>query len=373
MVDSPQNKEISSESKPDQSLDSAQKEAVIGRSDAQQEHSAAFQIAHSNDRTLSQPELIALQDGESIADYNKRVAEIQANRFSFFGEVTPEDMGQKPRDHEQSIIASNVTSISPQADTFTSAPDNVREKDYQYQNTTGDEEPELIAQNWNSLKRQLEKGLDRVGQTVGYDEFRHVDTPPKNGDWHFPHRGQEDLLVSREGAEKAFKLLPNLKSLNPEIGPKAIDPELISAIIRNEQFFYQNGKDSGPDEYVRRNGKWIFSNDESLGPAQIQVRHIIRLSATYPEVLGEASTAIRRCLQPNDAALFAGAYLDEVVGHIHDKTKPDYIGTKDWETVLKFWKDGKRNEALITAYNPDPNQIANINMQLHILKKMHKH
>lgn len=166
------------------------------------------------------------------------------------------------------------------------------------------------------------------------------------------------MFVGREGAATAFKLLPNLKSLNPEIGPKAIDSELINAIIRNEQCFYQNDKDSGADEYARRNGTYPFSNDESLGPAQIQVQHTTRLNVKYPEVLVDASTAISRALQPNYATLFAGAYLDEVVGQIHRKTKPDYIGSKDWETVLKFWKDDKRNEALITTYNPDPNQIA---------------
>ncbi len=40
--------------------------------------------AHANDRTLSEPELIAMNEGESLAEYKARVAQIQANRFGFF-------------------------------------------------------------------------------------------------------------------------------------------------------------------------------------------------------------------------------------------------------------------------------------------------
>lgn len=46
--------------------------------------------AHANDKTLSEPDLIAINEGETIADYKMRVAQIQANRFGFFDSETAE-------------------------------------------------------------------------------------------------------------------------------------------------------------------------------------------------------------------------------------------------------------------------------------------
>ncbi len=40
--------------------------------------------AHANDKTLSEPDMIAINDGETVAEYKARVAQIQANRFGFF-------------------------------------------------------------------------------------------------------------------------------------------------------------------------------------------------------------------------------------------------------------------------------------------------
>lgn len=50
----------------------------------QEVHDKAFEQLHKNDKTLSEPDMIAMNDGETVAEYKARVAQIQANRFGFF-------------------------------------------------------------------------------------------------------------------------------------------------------------------------------------------------------------------------------------------------------------------------------------------------
>ncbi|MBX9686211.1 MAG: hypothetical protein K2X27_05885, partial [Candidatus Obscuribacterales bacterium] len=57
---------------------------VIAGQPNQEVHGKAFEQAHQNDRTLSEPDMIALKEGETVAEYNERVAQIQANRFGFY-------------------------------------------------------------------------------------------------------------------------------------------------------------------------------------------------------------------------------------------------------------------------------------------------
>lgn len=57
---------------------------VIGGQPNQEVHGQANAVAHANDKTLSEPDMIAMNEGETVAQYKARVAQIQANRFGFF-------------------------------------------------------------------------------------------------------------------------------------------------------------------------------------------------------------------------------------------------------------------------------------------------
>lgn len=57
---------------------------VIAAPANQKVHSKAFEGTHKNDKTLSEPDMIAMNEGETVAEYKARVAQIQANRFGFF-------------------------------------------------------------------------------------------------------------------------------------------------------------------------------------------------------------------------------------------------------------------------------------------------
>jgi filamentous hemagglutinin len=64
--------------------ETAKQDAVIGGQPHQEVHGRAFARAHQNDQTLSEPDMIAMEEGETVAEHKERVARIQANRCSYY-------------------------------------------------------------------------------------------------------------------------------------------------------------------------------------------------------------------------------------------------------------------------------------------------
>lgn len=124
--------------------DATAEAGVIAGKPNQETFGQANAIKHQNDIRPSDPSLVAAQDGETLEEFKARVAQIQANSFGFFGELTPEDMGRKTGTAqaatekpatEQVLLASNITP-------------NVRslEQKQQYQDVKSDSEAPKIAQ-----------------------------------------------------------------------------------------------------------------------------------------------------------------------------------------------------------------------------------
>jgi len=63
--------------------EAAKEGGVITAQPNQEIHGKAFEESHKNDKTLSEPDMIAMNDGETVAEYKARVVQIQANRFGF--------------------------------------------------------------------------------------------------------------------------------------------------------------------------------------------------------------------------------------------------------------------------------------------------
>jgi hypothetical protein len=125
--------------------DATAEAGVIAGTPNQEVHGQAFAVTHANDIRPSDPSLVAAKDGETLEEFKARVAQIQANSFGFFGELTPEDMGrktgtaqaalQKPAT-EQVLLVSNITPNVP----------NLEQKQ-QYQDIQGNWATPKIAQN----------------------------------------------------------------------------------------------------------------------------------------------------------------------------------------------------------------------------------
>lgn len=223
---------------------------------------------------------------------------------------------------------------------------------------------QVTSQDWGA---KLRKGLERLGQAAQNPELREGENAPEGGDQGYPHRGREDEFIDFDSCAKANKAFPEL-SKHIGDGPGKVDPDLIAATIRNEQFYYINVKDTGPDHYVKAHGDWPFNQDESIGPAQIQVRNINAFAKEFPKQLGAESDAVRNAETVEKAPYFVGAYFADVIQGIENKQKPSYISESTWKNVNEHWNKGEKNEALIIAYNPDKQQINHVFKQLDNIK-----
>lgn len=260
---------------------------------------------------------------------------------------------------DQILIASNIAPNQPNLEQMQQRFDDV-------QNDSSYSQPDaIIAQDWGAF---IKKGIERIGQAAQNPELHEGEEPPEGGDKIHPHRGREDESVDFNACANANKAFPGLKK---HIGndPGKIDSDLIAATIRNEQFYYTNIKDTGPDHYIRAHGNWPFAESESIGPAQMQVRNIKHLARCYPEQLGDVTDAVRNAEDLHRAPFFVGAYFEDVINGIETKQKPHYISENTWININKRWRSGERNEALIIAYNPDPKQIEHVLAQLKNIKE----
>lgn len=189
----------------------------------------------------------------------------------------------------------------------------------------------------------------------------------------FPHRGREDDFVSYGACAAANRPFENVR-LKIGTGPGHIDPDLIAALMRNEQFHYKNFVDTGTDNYVRKHGNLDVLHDDtySIGPAQMQIRNIRNLVKQFPEQLAPyEKDPLRTALNPGDAPMFVAAYMSNTIEHLERGTNPGF-SPGVWSNIEKHWKDGDANGALILAFNPDPRQIDNVGKQLEIIKQKRK-
>ncbi|MBX9942121.1 MAG: hypothetical protein K2Y32_22845 [Candidatus Obscuribacterales bacterium] len=84
--------------------DAAVESGVISDQTNQDAHSTVHQASHANDKNLTDPEMIALKDGDTPEEHNARVAKIQANRFGLYdSSLEPEG-----RTEGQTLIAQSL-------------------------------------------------------------------------------------------------------------------------------------------------------------------------------------------------------------------------------------------------------------------------
>jgi hypothetical protein len=232
--------------------------------------------------------------------------------------------------------------------------------------TVGDQKyssDQVTAQDW----RQVVKGVSRLGDAALHPELRESEDYPEGGVWANPHRGREDEFIDYDSCAKANKAFPELaKQLGQDKGK--IDPDLIASVIRNEQFNYGNIKDTGPDHYVTKYGNWPFNQDESIGPAQIQVQNINALAKEFSKQLGPETDAVKNANTIEKAPYFVAAYFADVIKGIESHKKPGYITDNTWKSVSEHWQKGEKNEALILAYNPHKGQVNSVYTQMDAIK-----
>lgn len=222
---------------------------------------------------------------------------------------------------------------------------------------------QLIAYDLQDVQKQLNAGTKKIGTFL--ECSKQSLTSFEAGNPIYPHLGKEDNFVSYSACRLANSEYPEL-SKRIGVGKGHIDKHLIAATIRLEVAFYKQGVDTGQDKYVQEHGQDdCIGQTVSIGPAQMQIRHIERLVKEFPVQLGKfALDPLRAALKVENAPHFVGGYFAEVIQHLDRGTKPDYIGGLDWAGVKKFWSEGDLDAALIYAYNPKEDHVASVKNQL---------
>ena len=222
-----------------------------------------------------------------------------------------------------------------------------------------------IAYDLHDAQRDISRGIKQVGTFL--ECSKESLTSLEAGNPLYPHQGKEDDYISYSACRQANAEFPELAKRIGE-GKGHIDKSLIAATIRLEVAFFKQGVDTGQDKFVLEHGRDSIGRTVSIGPAQMQIRHIERLVSEFPKQLGKfAADPLRAALKKENAPHFVGGYFSEVIQHLNKGTKPDYIGGLDWAGVKKNWSEGDLNAALIYAYNPKKDHIDSVKKQMKII------
>lgn len=227
-------------------------------------------------------------------------------------------------------------------------------------------ETQKIAYDLQDARKDLAGGVKKVGTFL--ECSKESLTSLESGNPLYPHQGKEDNYISYPACRQANAEFPELAKRLGE-GKGHIDQSLIAATIRLEVAFYKQGIDTGQDKYVLEHGRDEgIGQTVSIGPAQMQIRHIERLVKEFPNQLGQfASDPLRAALKVENAPHFVGGYFSEVIQHLSKGTRPDYIGGLDWAGVKKYWSEGDLNAALIYAYNPRKDHVDSVKKQMSVI------
>jgi len=225
--------------------------------------------------------------------------------------------------------------------------------------------------------RDIQKDVRKAGNQIEYAKqtLSSFEAPAKLElvNAVYPRRGHEDAYISYPACKAANSEFPELAKRIGE-GRNHIDQHLIAATIRLEVAFYKQGADTGQDKYIQEHGHDDGIGEAvSIGPAQMQIRHLGRLVKEFPEQLGRfAGDPARAALKVENAPHFVAGYFSEVIQHLKEGTKPEYIARIGWDGVRQYWREGDLNAALIYAYNPRKDHIDSVKQQLKIIHQNQK-
>ncbi len=275
---------------------------------------------------------------------------------------------------DQVLIASNLTSAAPNLEQMQQYKDI--QSDVSTEDTIAWAPREWAGNQLKNAEKSTKKTVQSIERAAKYGEATAKDAdlqvreePPKGGDYWHPHRGREDDFVSYPACAAAVMPFENVRIRMGE-GPGHIDPDLIAAMMRNEQYYYKQLGDVGQDNYVRIHGNLDILHDDtySIGPAQMQIRNVRKLLEQFPKQLGQyKDDPLRAVERPGDAPMFVAAYMSNIIEHLENHKNAGFSAGV-WNNIAKHWKDGDANGALILSFNPDPNQIAHVTKQLKIIK-----
>ncbi|PZM77190.1 MAG: hypothetical protein DKT66_28535 [Candidatus Melainabacteria bacterium] len=201
---------------------------------------------------------------------------------------------------------------------------------------------------------------------------------PFEGALH-PLREKPNHFFDSEVARRVSQTLPKLSAYSER--HEGIGPNLIAAIMNNEQKYYGSIDDAAPDWFVRQTGNLVQPmKDITVGPGQISISNIRHLGEKYPDLFGgtTANDLTKLAVDKSIATALVGAYLDDRIQSLETwaKNTPDRNTMKHDERLLlnnclPLWKSGQETKALIMSFNPGGGND-HLNNVLNELRKLEK-
>lgn len=292
---------------------------VIAAPPNQEIHDKAFEQAHQNDKTLSEPDMIAVNDGETVAEYKARVAQIQTNRFGFFDSAEGKTNGAgaagagKTNIHEHSAkqAVEPLPELSPtmQQPPFDSSVKanvqitNVPEVSEAVTEETLDKYAEAVLENAAAAVRQAENHLAQPNAINS--DFQKI------GQWAAEMPGH--LSKSADQLNKDAQAI--LESTTAQID-KPLEPEERAKMagILLPMFFFEGGKEPISPETIEQMGLEGMSEAElkALG-IEKRVKHI--LTAEEAEML-ESKGILKGSMESVSDAATRKSIHDKVTGYL---------------------------------------------------------
>lgn len=289
---------------------------VIAGQPNQEVHGKAFEQAHQNDRTLSEPDMIALKEGETVAEYNERVAQIQANRFGFYDseEEKKNDAGSagagntKIHEHPAKQAVEPLPGLSPsmQKPPFDSQVKanvqitNVPEVSEAVQQEVLGKYAEAVLENAAAAVRQIENHLAQPNAINS--DFQKIGLWVSEGPGHFaesPEQLNKDVSAMTTGAMEEIDK------------PLTVDERAKMAGMLLPMFFFEGGKEPINPETIDQLGLEGMTEAElkALG-IEKRVERILETETVEAldksEGLSKLAKKFGINIPPKDTYVFAG-------------------------------------------------------------------
>jgi hypothetical protein len=323
---------------------------VIAAAPNQEVHGQAFASAHQNDKTLSEPDMIAMNDGETVAEYKARVAQVQANRFGFFdlAEEKTNDAGAgvagraKIHEYPAKQAVEPLPTLSP---TMQKAPfdssvkvnaqiTNVPEVSEVVQQEVLGKYAETVLENAAAVVRQVENHLAQPGALNS--DFQKIGQWVSEGPGHFaqsPEQLNKDISAVATGAMEEIDK------------PLSVDERAKKAGMLLPMFFFEGGSEPINPETIDQMGLEGM-NEAELKALGIEKR-IEQLSAAEETEMLKSVDKTVEAMDESAEVIQRSITHEKVVNYLFNPTSPDGWSKGQW---------------FIKALGFDPQNVAHVKM-----------
>ena len=325
---------------------------VIAAQPQQEIHERAFANAHQNDKTLSEPDMIAMNDGETVPEYNARVAQIQANRFGFFdsAEEKKNDAGAgvagktKIHEHPAKQAVEPLPSLSPtmQQPPFDSSVKvnaqitNVPEVSEAVTDEVLGKYAETVLENAAAAVRQIENHLAQPSAINS--DFQKIGQWLSEGPGHLaqsPEQLNRDLSALATGAMEEIDK------------PLSVDERARMAGMMLPMFFFEGGKEPINPETIEQMGLEGMSEAElkALG-IEKRVEDVLIAEEIEAEML-ESKSILQGSMEASEAATKKSIH-DKVTGYLFNPESERGWAKGEWfRRALGFEAANEEHMALL--------------------------